>query len=136
MSELKVDTLTGKTTANDITVTVGASATAKLEQGLCKAWHRYQTSASNLTLDSFNISSFTDSAVGKDTHSFTNSFDSVNFVLSGSGGRTLFVSIDDANTGTAGAASTTGSMPTIQYNYGGGLYDDNQANCMFSGDLA
>ena len=38
MSEIKVDTLTGKTTANDITVTVGASATQSLEQGLAKAW--------------------------------------------------------------------------------------------------
>ena len=55
MSTLEVDNLKGVTSADDITVTVGASATAKLEQGLCKAWHRYQTSASNLTLDSFNI---------------------------------------------------------------------------------
>ena len=30
MSEIKVDTLTGKTTANDITVTVGATATQSL----------------------------------------------------------------------------------------------------------
>ena len=38
MSEIKVDTLTGKTTANDITVTIGASATMSLEQGLAKVW--------------------------------------------------------------------------------------------------
>ena len=41
MSEIKVDTLTGKTTANDITVTVGATATMSLEQGLTKAWVTY-----------------------------------------------------------------------------------------------
>ena len=36
MSEIKVDTLTGKTTANDITVTVGASATSLWNRG----WRR------------------------------------------------------------------------------------------------
>ena len=30
-----------------VTVTVGASATQSLEVGVAKAWHRYQTSASN-----------------------------------------------------------------------------------------
>ena len=136
MSEIKVDTLTGKTTANDITVTVGASATQSLEQGLAKAWHRYQTSASNLILDSLNISSLTDTAVGRDKHNFTNSFDSVNFVMSGSGGRTLYVGIDAGNTTTAGSENTTSSMPTIQYQYQGSVFDDNQANCMFNGGLA
>ena len=33
MSEIKVDTLTGKTTAKTVTVTVGATATQSLEQG-------------------------------------------------------------------------------------------------------
>ena len=41
MSEIKVDTLTGKTTANDITVTVGASVTQSLEQGLIKGFVTY-----------------------------------------------------------------------------------------------
>ena len=38
MSEIKTDKLTGVGTANDITVTVGASATQSLEQGLVKTW--------------------------------------------------------------------------------------------------
>ena len=41
MSEIKTDKLTGVGTANDITVTVGATATAKLEQGLTKVWGSY-----------------------------------------------------------------------------------------------
>lgn len=137
MSEVKTNKLTGTSTAGSILVTgEGNSTTTNLQQGLAKAWHRYQTSTSNLTLDSLNISSFTDSATGKDTHSFTNSFGSVNIVTSGSGGRTLYVGIDDGNTDTAGGASTTGGVPTISYNYQGNLYDDNQASCMFKGDLA
>ena len=64
MSEIKVDTLTGKTTANDITVTVGASATAKLEQGLAKCWFNYDQDAPAVD-DSFNITSITDVGTGQ-----------------------------------------------------------------------
>ena len=65
MSEIKVDTLTGKTTANDITVTVGASATAKLEQGLAKGWMKYDQYVSGTAIDdSFNVASSTDNSAG------------------------------------------------------------------------
>ena len=74
MSEIKVDTLTGKTTANDITVTVGASATAKLEQGLAKAWMNINSTGTVAIRDSFNISSIIDHAVGAQTGEATNSF--------------------------------------------------------------
>ena len=44
MSEIKVDTLTGKTTAGDITVTSeGGAATMQLQQGLAKAWVGFNT---------------------------------------------------------------------------------------------
>ena len=72
MSEIKVDTLTGKTTANDITVTVGASATAKLEQGLAKMRGRGSSDGTSLQ-DSFNVSSLTDTATGRQTYNFTKS---------------------------------------------------------------
>jgi len=63
MSEIKVDNLTGKTTANDITVTVGATATASLEQGLAKVWSRFNGTAATTT-DSFNQASFVDAGTG------------------------------------------------------------------------
>ena len=72
MSEIKVDTLTGKTTANDITVTVGATATMSLEQGLAKAWANLNGSTFGLR-QSFNTSSATDNGTGDYTFSFTNS---------------------------------------------------------------
>jgi hypothetical protein len=87
MSELKVDTLTGKTTANDITVTVGATATQSLEQGLAKAWLQLNGSSFGVT-DSLNISGATDNGTGDYTASYTNSMNSTvyaiqNFVAGG-----------------------------------------------------
>ena len=71
MSEIKVDTLTGKTTANDITVTVGASATQSLEQGLTKAYFVIDQrgsllgSAGTVGTDTLGVSSVADTTTGK-----------------------------------------------------------------------
>ena len=81
MSEIKVDTLTGKTTANDITVTVGATATAKLEQGLAKAWAKYSQSGTPTVNDSFNIASVTDNSAGNFTSSFSNAMGSADYAF-------------------------------------------------------
>ena len=78
MSEIKVDTLTGKTTANDITVTVGASATAKLEQGLTKVWGSYNLK-DNTAYDAFNVSSNQDLASGRSQFNFTNSLNAIDY---------------------------------------------------------
>jgi len=78
MSEIKVDTLTGKTTANDITVTVGASATQSLEQGLCKAFI-YQNAGTTI-LKSFNVSTLVDNGTGDYIVNFSNNMDDVNYI--------------------------------------------------------
>ena len=87
MSEIKVDTLTGKTTANDITVTVGASATMSLEQGLAKQW--VATGVNSISAqDSLNTSSLTDlsgSAPNDYEVNFTNSMGNANYAVSTSG---------------------------------------------------
>ena len=76
MSEIKVDPLTGKTTANDITVTVGATATMSLEQGLTKAWAGVtDTNPSTTINNSLNVSSLTDSSIGNYDYAITNSAD-------------------------------------------------------------
>jgi len=76
MSEIKVDTLTGKTTANDITVTVGATATMSLEQGLAKAWTSINQSTPAI-IQSLNTASITDSGVGIIDPNFTNNMNAV-----------------------------------------------------------
>mgnify|MGYP001388784832 CR=1 FL=1 len=78
MSEIKVDTLTGKTTAKTVTVTVGASVTQSLEQGLGKAWANY-SQTDNTVRDSLNISSVTDSSVGRHAYVFSNNMSNANW---------------------------------------------------------
>ena len=78
MSEIKVDTLTGKTTAKTVTVTVGASATMSLEQGLAKAHLLFDQRGSHIGTAntagsaSLNISSTSDVSTGNYSLSFTN----------------------------------------------------------------
>ena len=73
-SQLKVDTITGVTTAGSVAVTgEGNSTTTNLQQGLAKLWH--QTNASSgtpATQDSLNRSGLTDNGTGDYTVSFTN----------------------------------------------------------------
>ena len=64
-SELKVDTVTGVTTAGSIAVTgEGNSTTTNLQQGLLKAWVRIDGTGTVAIDDSFNCGSITDSATG------------------------------------------------------------------------
>ena len=70
-SQLKVNTLTGVTTAGSINVTgEGNSTTTSLQQGLLKAWGLSNDGAN--TADSFNIGSATDNSTGNYTKTFTN----------------------------------------------------------------
>jgi len=72
MSEIKVDNLTGKTSAGDITVTSeGGAATQSLQQGLAKAWALFDQVS--VALDSsLNIASTVDDAAGQWRLNFTN----------------------------------------------------------------
>ena len=63
-SLLKVDTLTGVTTAGSISVTgEGNSTTTNLQQGLAKAWIDVPGGAASIN-DSFGISSLDDDSTG------------------------------------------------------------------------
>jgi len=64
-SVLKVDTLTGVTTAGSIAVTgEGNSTTTNLQQGLIKAWASRTSATTPATTDSFNVASLVDNGVG------------------------------------------------------------------------
>ena len=72
MSEIKVDNLTGKTSAGDITVTSeGGAATMQLQQGLAKAWAFTNGTGTASVSDSLNIGGFTDNGTGDYTFSFS-----------------------------------------------------------------
>ena len=73
-SILKVDTITGVSTAGSIAVTgEGNSTTTNLQQGLCKAWAAYGSSGTTFQ-NSFNFSSATDNNNGDYTFTYTNAF--------------------------------------------------------------
>ena len=67
MSEIRVDKISGKTSANAVTVTgENGSTQTSLQQGLCKAWVTMDSDAATVVaFDSFNTSSVTDDATGK-----------------------------------------------------------------------
>jgi hypothetical protein len=83
MSEIKVDTLTGKTTANDITVTVGATATMSLEQGLAKAWVNFNGTGTIAERDSLGVSGLVDNGTGDYTVNYTNAMSNTDYSISG-----------------------------------------------------
>jgi len=87
-SQLKVDTLTGVTTAGSIVVTgEGNSTTTNLQQGLAKAWIRFNGASTVAINDSFNMSSLTDNDTGYYSPNYTNSFNSANYSITISSSR-------------------------------------------------
>ena len=80
-STLKINTLTGVSTAGSIAVTgEGNSTTTNLQQGLIKAWALNENVGTLSVYDSFNQSSTTDTSTGVLTWAVTNNFSSANFV--------------------------------------------------------
>ena len=72
-STLKINTLTGVTTAGSIVVTAeGNSTTTNLQQGLSKLWLNVADNGTNN--DSLNVSSHADTAAGRQTISITSAF--------------------------------------------------------------
>ena len=72
-STLKINTLTGATTAGSIAVTgEGNSTTTNLQQGLCKCWVNYTGISTTAARDSFNVSSLTDITTGQTTVNINN----------------------------------------------------------------
>ena len=64
-SQLKVDTITGVTTAGSIAVTgEGNSTTTNLQQGLVKSWINFNGVGTISNRGSFNVASLTDGGTG------------------------------------------------------------------------
>jgi len=73
-SILKVDTLTGVTTAGSISVTgEGNSTTTNLQQGLAKSWISSLSNGTSIS-DSLNVSSTADTAAGRQKVAISSAF--------------------------------------------------------------
>ena len=80
-SELKVNTLTGVSTAGSIAVTgEGNSTTTNLQQGLAKMWVSYSC-ASTTPKDSYNVASLTDNGTGDFTTTFTSAMSNDDYAV-------------------------------------------------------
>ena len=147
MSEVKVDNLTGKTTANDITVTVGATATMSMEQGLCKTWIKYTDhigdGAGLAIADDLNVSTVADTGSGQVTVNFVNNMTSINFcyhvTAMDMGSRALGHSGylgDDTSTHISTSKLLVQTAYANNTNGGVGFIDSDLAMVTIHGDLA
>ena len=85
-SVLKVNTLTGVTTAGSIVVTgEGNSTTTNLQQGLSKVWGNFEGDGTVAISDSFNTSGITDNTTGDYTIAIATDMANINYSLTASG---------------------------------------------------
>ena len=132
-STLKINTLTGVTTAGSIAVTgEGNSTTTNLQQGLCKQWVAFDMTDQSIG-DSFNTTSVTDVSSGNSLVTIANDFANIHYAMGVSG--------TNSSNGNA-FVSMSGVTPTVTtYRLGGYLSNDtnmdiDQVKSICSGDLA
>ena len=123
MGTIKLDTITGLSTASEVTIASnkfvgtasgtmsvvgeGGSTTTNLQQGLCKAWVNYDATTSPIaTRESLNIASLTDDASTSQVRlNFTNNFGNTNYTNMGA---------------TAGVGGSSGDHSYVPYNTSSG----------------
>ena len=135
MSEILVYKLTGKTTANDITVTVGATATMSLEQGLAKAWFQFAGRGTATLNDGLNITSLSDVGTGNYDLSYTNNMANTTYAFSNGQGWDVGAT-SSTTSGTDKDFITTSSLLVLHVNMADGAYDPDISFGSVHGDLA
>ena len=86
-STLKINTLTGVTTAGSIAVTgEGNSTTTNLQQGLAKAWINLNGTSTIATRDTFNVSSEDDDGTGLYSYNLTSAMGNSNYQCNSNAG--------------------------------------------------
>lgn len=138
-SKLKVDELEGVTTAGSIDVTSeGGAVSTNLQQGLAKAWVTFDMDSTNAVLDSFNVSSLSNDATGKNTVNIDNNMDNVNYGITfgfeDDSGNANALKLLDNNVPTTASFRVQGGA--FQQNATNTLFDINRAYCVVHGDLA
>ena len=143
-SILKVDALTGVTTAGSISVTgEGNSTTTNLQQGLAKAWCNFEQASSHSVRDSLNISSLTDVGNGLTNTNYVSSFSNDDYVAAGHAGRqaatsaTAYWLFPTSSTVVYSTSATSWQGGySIDTSSGMGVLDLFLALCTIYGDLA
>ena len=131
-SILKVDTITGVSTAGSIAVTgEGNSTTTNLQQGLTKQWCNMSGQSTPSFRDSFNSSSITDVGTGQHNIFLTNALNNTDFVITG--GKANQAS--NAGNATGIGVVSTSAYQVVTYE-NGSVVDVGQQYYSLNGDLA
>ena len=131
-STLKINTLTGVTTAGSIAVTgEGNSTTTNLQQGLAKSWVNFDGTGTIATRDSFNVASLTDITNGSHDVNLSSSFSAADYAVSGSTGGT-----NQSNHFNGGTNVRTSAFNARVLVANVSTNDDAQVHAMAMGDLA
>jgi hypothetical protein len=108
-STLKINTLTGVTTAGSIAVTgEGNSTTTNLQQGLAKTWANIDGTGTAAIDDSLNTSGFTDNGTGDYSVEIANDFSTSNHSVQ-LNGNSAHVGITSVATGSVRVFVTSSS---------------------------
>ena len=139
-SELKVNTLTGVSTAGSIAVTgEGNSTTTNLQQGLCKGW-ALTDFATAQNDDSFNVSTYTDYGAGYGQLTWNNDFSNANYAVaqacSGSGTNPNAIPGSQSNSSKAAGTIRIVAMDSSNADPRATLIDYAEFGTVAMGDLA
>ena len=136
-SELKVNTLTGVSTAGSIAVTgEGNSTTTNLQQGLAKAWVNFNGESTAATVNTFNIGSLTDQGTGQYQFAITNDMANVNSVFTCTVGNRDNDNAGYGNNSQMGT-DTAGTFHYESMNISGNANEDaTNGHAVVHGDLA
>tara|TARA_R110000850_G_scaffold126813_1_gene245626 strand:+ start:96 stop:521 length:426 start_codon:yes stop_codon:yes gene_type:complete len=139
-SVLKVNTLTGVTTAGSIAVTgEGNSTTTSLQQGLSKLFTKFQGDDASVN-DSFNVSSVDDDATGYNGVNFSNNMAAIHYATHSTTAHNYGASNNGWSSAVASsdgeAGMTTSSVQVSHGNSGGSNADPTAVHVTIDGDLA
>tara|TARA_R110002110_G_scaffold76229_1_gene200940 strand:- start:79 stop:504 length:426 start_codon:yes stop_codon:yes gene_type:complete len=139
-SVLKVNTLTGVTTAGSIAVTGEEnSTTTSLQQGLSKLFTKFQGDDASVN-DSFNVSSVDDDATGYNGVNFSNNMAAIHYATHSTTAHNYGASNNGWSSAVASsdgeAGMTTSSVQVSHGNSGGSNADPTAVHVTIDGDLA
>ena len=147
MSEVILDTITGKSTATTITIgstpVVSASANSmtirgegsaqtSIQQGLAKVWINFNGESTIASRDTFNVGSISDEGTGDYQLNYTNNMGNANYAPSGMSEADGKVVIDDSNY----SSNVTTSSIDVEAKTGGTNIDREVICVTIHGDLA
>tara|TARA_R100001015_G_C4490687_1_gene68342 strand:- start:64 stop:483 length:420 start_codon:yes stop_codon:yes gene_type:complete len=137
-STLKVNTLTGVSTADSIAVTTGATTTV-LQKGMLKATVHFNSLGGNTESEKLNVSGVDDITTGDYRINFAANFNTVNYIMTASpndgGASTALIAIDQTY-GTNTTARTDIEQVYVDANTNRTNADGYGIMVMFAGDLA